>query len=86
MLFKVRDHKGTERWINPTYVRLLRARKDKTEIWVAGQNHAIYLDQPMDKVANVVNAAMPIVDALPAESPDAADQTEMLTLLAAGVI
>ncbi len=86
MLFKVRDHKGTERWINPTYVRLLRDRKGKTEIWVAGQNHAVFVEHPMDKVADVVNSAMPIVDALPAESPDAADQTEMLTLLAAGVI
>lgn len=86
MLFKVRDIKGTERWINPIYIRLVRWRRNKTELWISGNNMAIIVDRPLDEVANVINAAMPIVDALPAESPDAAEQAAMLTLLASGAL
>lgn len=86
MLFKVRDIKGNDRWINPIYIRLVRWRRNKTELWISGNNVAIIVDRPLDEVANVVNAAMPIVDALPAESPEAADQTAMLTMLAGGII
>jgi hypothetical protein len=86
MLFKVRDKKGVERWVNPIYVRVIRQKKNTTELWISGEVQPLYLDQPLDTVANVVNAAMPIVDALPAEAPDAANQTEMLTMLASGVI
>ncbi len=86
MLFKVRDHKGTERWINPTYVRLLRARKNKTEMHVSGETMPIYLTQPMDTVAQVVNASMPLADLSAGENPGGDDDSDFLTLLAAGVI
>jgi len=85
MLFKVTDIKGDDRWINPTYVRLIRWRRKKTELWIAGQNHAIYVDRPLDDVASVVNAAMPLVDAVPGElgGGPTDDQVAMLTMLSA---
>lgn len=85
MLFKVVDHKGTERWINATYVRSIRSRKDKTEMHVTGETMPIYLNQPLDTVAQVVNAAMPLADLTPGDAPGATDQSDFLTLLATGV-
>lgn len=82
MLFKVKDIKGDERWINPTYVRLIRSRKNKTEIWVAGNNVAIYVDRELDEVAAVINAALPLSESLPGDLGTTPDETAaMLTLL-----
>jgi len=82
MLFKVKDIKGDERWINPTYVRLIRRRKNKTEIWVAGNNVAIYIDRELDEVAAVINAALPLTESIPGDTGSIPDDTAaMLTLL-----
>ncbi|MEM9066326.1 MAG: hypothetical protein AAGB51_12640 [Planctomycetota bacterium] len=83
MLFKVTDIKGDTRWINPTYVRLIRERKNRTEIWVAGNSVAIYVDRPLDEVANVINAALPLSEDLTLEgtSPSPDETAALLTIL-----
>ncbi|MEM1329364.1 MAG: hypothetical protein AAGG07_02255 [Planctomycetota bacterium] len=89
MLVKVTDIKGNDRWINAAYVRLIRWRSNRTEIWVAGNTTAILIDRPLDEVAEVLNAAMPVMDLFPrggSESGgdgglDGSDPTSFLTLL-----
>jgi len=86
MLFKLRDKKGVEWWVNPTHVRVIRQKKETTELWLSGEVQPLYLDQPLDTVAAVVNAAMPLTDMLPASSQDSGSNTDFLTMLATGVI
>ena len=84
MLVKVTDIKGNERWINAAYVRLIRSRANRTEIWVLGNTTAIMVDRPLDEVAQVFNAAMPLIDLFPKDSGDGGDgndPTGFLTML-----
>ncbi len=59
MLFKTRDVRGKERWVNARFVRMVRpGRKGLTEIWISGEGTPVKLDYPADQVAEVVNTAL----------------------------
>ncbi len=60
MLLKLTDHKGKERWLNPIYVKSLRARgPSDTEVEISGWTVKLRVRQPADELALAINAAMP---------------------------
>lgn len=69
MLVKLVDHKGEAVWINPIYVRAIKAKKNLTEVYIVpGSGSAtgvIKLEQPLDEVAMQVNVGLLGEDAIP---------------------
>ncbi|MCC5822483.1 MAG: hypothetical protein LAT64_02770 [Phycisphaerales bacterium] len=60
MLVKVVDHKGKERFINAAFVKSLHPKgDDQADIEISGWATKIRVAQPMDQVAEIINAAMP---------------------------
>ncbi len=82
MLIKIKDNKGIERWVNPSYIRVVRGKKAVTEIWVQGQATPILVTFSADEVAAVVNAAGASDPPILPDAPLADDGTAaFLTLL-----
>ncbi len=63
MLVKLTDSKGTDVWINPVHVRLVRRKGRHTEVFVPFNANwgavSIKTRQPLDEVADLLNAGMP---------------------------
>jgi hypothetical protein len=69
MLVRLEDIKGRPYWINPTHVKLIQQDKKGlvTELVMSYQSGfstslVIKVDRPIDEVAQLVNAGMPLID------------------------
>ena len=60
MLVKITDHKGKPRYLNPAYVKSLNPKGDDTEVEVSGWAMKMRVALPIDEVAAILNAAMPL--------------------------
>lgn len=64
MLVKFTDSKGKEVWVNPIHVKLIEQRRQTTIIVLgpgatASGGSSIKVREPIDLVAEILNAAMP---------------------------
>ena len=59
MLVRFEDTKGKPVWINPVHVRMLRQKRDLTEIQTPGSSTFVKIRMPIDQVADMLNSAMP---------------------------
>ncbi|MCB9845146.1 MAG: hypothetical protein H6811_04060 [Phycisphaeraceae bacterium] len=63
MLVRLTDTKGRSAWINPIHVRLLREKKEITEVFITpvslGVSPVLRVPMRMDDVAAMLNASMP---------------------------
>jgi hypothetical protein len=59
VLVKVIDHKGAACWVNPAFVRSVRAKgKDKTAVDISGVDAPIVVRQAVDEVAGLLSLAL----------------------------
>jgi len=81
VLIKIKDTKDVERWVNPSYIRVVRGKKAVTEIWVQGMATPILVSHSADEVAAVVNAAGAGDAPYIAENDDVNNGTDVATFL-----
>lgn len=73
MLVRFEDIKKNQIWINPIHVKMLRQKKDITEIFITFQralgSPALKVRMPLEEVAATLNAAMPDLPFVPDDDP-----------------
>ncbi len=78
MLVRFEDTKGKPAWINPIHVKMLRQKKEITEVYVSGtpgwNSPYLKVRMAMDEVADMLNAAMPDMAFVPDDDLAAAQQ------------
>ncbi|MEO0482943.1 MAG: hypothetical protein AAF138_04920 [Planctomycetota bacterium] len=58
MLVELTDIKGETWWVNPAYVRVIREKKGRTEIWVTGHTTVIRVERPVAEVVTEISVAL----------------------------
>lgn len=66
MLVELTDVKGETWWVNPAYVRIMREKKGRTEIWVTGNTSTLKIERPLVEVATEISAALQAMSSLSA--------------------
>ncbi len=84
MLVKVIDHKGKERYINAAFIKSITPKNEiQAEIEVSGWAMKIRVGQTADRVAEIVNAALPSnLDALLAVEAEVQQQQSQAAIIA----
>lgn len=86
MLVKVIDYKGKERFINAAFVKAVHPKgSSECEIEVSGWHTKIRVKAEPERVAEVINGAMPDLSALlaPAAEEEQTQQTQQVAAIAA---
>jgi len=84
MLVKVVDHKGKERYINAAFIKSITPKNETTtEIEISGWATKLKVSQPVDAVAQIVNASLPnSLDALLDAEQQEQSQNDAAVLIA----
>lgn len=66
MLVEVTDIKGQAWWVNPAYVRMMREKRGRTEIWVTGHTGVLKTERPIAELVTDISAALQGMSAMTA--------------------